>query len=207
MPRTRRSKAGSIAPWSILARARRCGVRSQSSKSGRICWMFRWTSTVRKWKSRSWTSCGTKRSFRQRKRCRSKSGATSKRPAVCFNGQVYLRGEAGGLSFVARHDFAQHPGQFVDLVGLGNDAAKAVLLKFRHDRVVGIAAGDNRPGLRIELQQPLDRFLAAHAPGNRQVHDDHAERLAALGGVAITPDRLGAIARQFRFIAEPFEHD
>src|SRR5206468_2899006 len=89
----------------------------------------------------------------------------------------------------------------------GDDAAKAVLLKFRHDRVIGIAAGDNRPGLRVELQQSFDRFLAAHAPGDRQVHDHRAERLARLGGFAITPERLDAIARQFRVVAEALEHD
>jgi hypothetical protein len=40
-----------------------------------------------------------------------------------------------------------------------------------HDGIVGIAAGDNGPGLRGELPQFLNGLFANHAAGNGQVHD------------------------------------
>ena len=43
-------------------------------------------------------------------------------------------------------------GKLADFIGLGHHSAKAIFRILGHDRIIGVTAGDNGPGLRIDFE-------------------------------------------------------
>ena len=74
--------------------------------------------------------------------------------------------------FCLLQNVVQDPAELFNSVWFGSNPAKSILLKIRHDRIIGISAGYNGGYLRINAQQLLDSLLAAHPTGDGQVHDD-----------------------------------
>src|SRR6185369_17257281 len=57
-------------------------------------------------------------------------------------------------------------------------AAESEILITAHRRIRGITAGDNRVHGRINFDQLLERFLAAHSTGQRKVENHRIESFA-----------------------------
>jgi hypothetical protein len=89
-----------------------------------------------------------------------------------------------------------------NLVGLLDDAAETVFLVVGHNGVVRIAVGDNGQGLRLDLQEILEGFLAAHATGNGKIHDQQIKGLSCFSGSLVFFDGLRPIHRKVHRITE-----
>jgi hypothetical protein len=100
----------------------------------------------------------------------------------------------------------QNSAELVQPVRLWNHPFEAVISIFGHDRIVGIAAGDNYLCLWIEIEQPLDCFLAAHACRHREVDNDGSEWLAFFHGPPIGRNRLAPILDGFDLMAKKPKH-
>jgi hypothetical protein len=70
-------------------------------------------------------------------------------------------------------------------------------LELRHDRVIGIAAGNDGFGLGIKFAKSLDGFLAPDPARDRQVHDHDCEGPAFFRRVAITGQRFQPVPGEF----------
>jgi hypothetical protein len=81
-----------------------------------------------------------------------------------------------------------------DAERLADDAAEAVALRLRHDRVVGVAAGDDGLDVGIQFAQPPQRFEAAHAAGDREVEDHRVEASALPERLGIEIHRVASVA-------------
>src|SRR6266571_7025079 len=115
----------------------------------------------------------------------------------------FSRGRFCGLAPIGPDDVAKDAGKLADFIGLCHHSAKAVFRILGHDRIIGVTAGDNGPGLWIDFQQMTDGLLAAHPAWNREVHDHRGEWAACLTRIRITAERFRAVPRQLRFVPEP----
>ena len=76
----------------------------------------------------------------------------------------------------------------------------------RHDRIVGIPARDDDPGLGVHNQELLRGFLAAHAPGYGQIHDHGREGIAGLHAAAIALQGFPPLTGQLDLVPQVFQH-
>src|SRR5262245_19975040 len=86
--------------------------------------------------------------------------------------------------------------EVLEAIRLRDEPAEAVALVLGHDRVVRVAARDDPARRRVESQDALHGFLAAHAARDREVHEHGVESPPGLEGARVAVDGLGAVARE-----------
>src|SRR5436190_14349916 len=107
-----------------------------------------------------------------------------------------------GVNYVV-HD----PAKLRGFIGLGNYAAESVILIAAHRRIHGVTAGNDRVHRRIDLDQSLQGFFAAHSTRQSQIENDEVEALARFEFLAVEIHALECALRLGNLIAEPFERE
>src|SRR5450830_1229962 len=96
--------------------------------------------------------------------------------------------------------------QFSKAVGLFQDGVELVGTILSHDGVVRVAARGDEARRRALGAEGYNRLFATYAAGNRQVHEDDAERMADCTGLCIRTKCAGPVRDSLRLISEFLQH-
>jgi len=97
-------------------------------------------------------------------------------------------------------------GQLPHSYGLGHLAHKPILGVAGHHRIIGVPAGHDGARAGIDLDQALERPLAAHPAGDGQVHDDDIEGRARHHGLPVGGEGLLAVAGAGDLVAKQLQY-